>query len=72
MRHDHAGTYGSMQGHRPSSGDCIDGAGFPRCAGADSGVFYQKAGAFVFDSGLAIIPFLQQGVVQQFGWLNEH
>jgi chromate transporter len=26
----------------------------------------------VFGSGLAIIPFLQQGVVQQFGWLNEH
>jgi chromate transporter len=47
--------------------------------GADSGdvltqilVFFTKAGAFVFGSGLAIIPFLQQGVVQQFGWLNEH
>ena len=25
-----------------------------------------------FGSGLAIVPFLQQGVVQQFGWLNEH
>ena len=35
-------------------------------------VFFTKAGAFVFGSGLAIIPFLQQGVVQQFGWLNEH
>jgi chromate transporter len=34
--------------------------------------FFTKAGAFVFGSGLAIIPFLQQGVVQQFGWLNEH
>jgi chromate transporter len=47
--------------------------------GADSGdvlvqilLFFTKAGAFVFGSGLAIIPFLQQGVVQQFGWLNEH
>jgi chromate transporter len=46
---------------------------------ADSGnvlgqilVFFTKAGAFVFGSGLAIIPFLQQGVVQQFGWLNDH
>ena len=35
-------------------------------------IFFTKAGAFVFGSGLAIIPFLQQGVVQQFGWLNEH
>jgi chromate transporter len=35
-------------------------------------LFFTEAGAFVFGSGLAIIPFLQQGVVQQFGWLNEH
>jgi chromate transporter len=35
-------------------------------------VFFTKAGAFVFGSGLAIVPFLNQGVVQQFGWLNEH
>jgi chromate transporter len=34
-------------------------------------LFFTKAGAFVFGSGLAIIPFLQQGVVQQFGWLND-
>lgn len=35
-------------------------------------VFFTKAGAFVFGSGLAIVPFLHQGVVQQFGWLTEH
>jgi chromate transporter len=35
-------------------------------------LFFTKAGAFVFGSGLAIVPFLYQGVVQQFGWLNEH
>jgi len=35
-------------------------------------LFFTKAGAFVFGSGLAIVPFLQQGVVHQFGWLNEH
>lgn len=35
-------------------------------------LFFTKAGAFVFGSGLAIIPFLQQGVVRQFAWLNEH
>jgi chromate transporter len=34
-------------------------------------VFFTKAGSFVFGSGLAIVPFLHQGVVQQFGWLNE-
>ena len=33
-------------------------------------LFFTKAGAFVFGSGLAIVPFLYQGVVQQFGWLD--
>ena len=33
--------------------------------------FFIKSGAFVFGSGLAIVPFLYKGVVQQFGWLNE-
>jgi chromate transporter len=34
-------------------------------------LFFTKAGAFVFGSGLAIVPFLNQGVVQQYGWLSE-
>lgn len=34
-------------------------------------LFFTKAGAFVFGSGLAIIPFLREGVVHDFGWLNE-
>ena len=34
--------------------------------------FFTKAGAFVFGSGLAIVPFLQEGVVEDFGWLTEH
>ena len=34
-------------------------------------LFFTKAGAFVFGSGLAIVPFLHQGVVQQFNWLTE-
>jgi len=34
-------------------------------------LFFTKAGSFVFGSGLAIVPFLHQGVVQQFGWLTE-
>jgi chromate transporter len=36
------------------------------------GLFFAKAGAFVFGSGLAIVPFLQQGVVHEFGWLTPH
>lgn len=34
-------------------------------------LFFIKAGAFVFGSGLAIVPFLYTGVVQGHGWLNE-
>jgi len=34
--------------------------------------FFAKAGAFVFGSGLAIVPFLHSGVVKEFGWLTEH
>src|SRR5919202_1312718 len=34
-------------------------------------LFFTKDGAFVFGSGLAIVPFLYQGVVQQFHWLGE-
>jgi chromate transporter len=33
-------------------------------------LFFATAGSFVFGSGLAIIPFLYGGVVNQFGWLN--
>jgi chromate transporter len=34
-------------------------------------LFFGKAGLFVFGSGLAIVPFLHGGVVQQHAWLNE-
>jgi chromate transporter len=33
--------------------------------------FFGKAGAFVFGSGLAIVPFLYGGVVEQYHWLND-
>jgi chromate transporter len=34
--------------------------------------FFTKAGAFVFGSGLAIVPFLHGGVVTEYKWLSEH
>ncbi len=37
----------------------------------DIGLFFAKAGAFVFGSGLAIVPFLYGGVVRDFHWLTE-
>src|SRR5207248_1833286 len=33
--------------------------------------FFLKAGSLTFGSGLVIVPFLQQGLVQQFGWLDQ-
>jgi len=33
--------------------------------------FFTKAGAFVFGSGLAIVPFLYGGVVEQHHWLTD-
>jgi chromate transporter len=35
------------------------------------GWFFFKAGAFVFGSGLAIVPFLYGGVVKEYQWLND-
>lgn len=35
------------------------------------GLFFLKAGAFIFGSGLAIVPFLREGVVNQHHWLTE-
>lgn len=34
-------------------------------------VYFTKAGAFVFGSGLAIVPFLYGGVVHERGWLDD-
>src|SRR5437588_1617777 len=34
-------------------------------------LFFLKAGALVFGSGLAIVPFLYGGVVEKFHWLTE-
>jgi chromate transporter len=34
-------------------------------------LFFLKAGAFIFGSGLAIVPFLREGVVVQNHWLSQ-
>jgi chromate transporter len=38
---------------------------------AQIGLFFAEAGAFVFGSGLAIVPFLYGGVVNEHHWLTE-
>jgi chromate transporter len=35
------------------------------------GAYFAYAGSFVFGSGLAIVPFLYGGVVQDYHWLND-
>ena len=34
-------------------------------------LFFLKAGSLTFGSGLVIVPFLDQGLVQQHGWLDQ-
>src|SRR5215831_700389 len=38
---------------------------------ATIGLYFAEAGAFVFGSGLAIVPFLYGGVVERFHWLSD-
>jgi len=50
----------------------LSGAGFAlRGKVAELLWFFTKAGAFVFGSGLAIVPFLYGGVVEQHHWLTD-
>lgn len=35
-------------------------------------LFFLKAGSLTFGSGLVIVPFLEQGLVKQYGWLDQH
>src|SRR6201982_1838729 len=34
-------------------------------------LFFLKAGSLTFGSGLVIVPFLEQGLVQQYGWVDK-
>ena len=53
----------------PVAGGASSAASWPLLA--QIGLFFAKAGAFVFGSGLAIVPFLYGSVVTDFHWLND-
>jgi chromate transporter len=55
--------------HSPSA--CAVATGVDWSLLAQLGAFFAKAGAFVFGSGLAIVPFLYGGVVHDHQWLTE-
>src|SRR5438874_10387880 len=50
---------------------CAVATGLDWTSLAQLGAFFAKAGAFVFGSGLAIVPFLYGGVVHDHQWLTE-
>ena len=53
----------------PAASGMLSGIDFPQLV--QIGAFFAKAGAFVFGSGLAIVPFLYGGVVTEHHWLND-
>ena len=75
--------YGSLLQTRPSASTTSSVVfSVPLLVGADGGAssgamlgklftFFAKAGSLTFGSGLVIVPFLEKGLVQQTGWLNE-
>jgi len=50
---------------------CVAATGLDWTLLAQLSAFFAKAGAFVFGSGLAIVPFLYGGVVHDHQWLSE-
>jgi len=71
--------YGSFFRKRTASSSTTSlMAGLPLVAAGSAGAmlgklftFFLKAGSLTFGSGLVIVPFLEKGLVQQTGWLNE-
>jgi len=59
----------SLADHLPAA--CALGATTDWSVLTQIGIFFAEAGAFVFGSGLAIVPFLYGGVVTQHHWLTE-
>jgi chromate transporter len=63
------GVHGLAATQLPLLGGLLDVANAPVLT--QIGVFFAKAGAFVFGSGLAIVPFLYGGTVTEHHWLTE-
>lgn len=72
--------YGSLTRRSASAAALAVLPAAPTAAGAPVSVtsaagklllFFLKAGALTFGSGLVIVPFLQEGVVHQYGWLGQ-
>ncbi|MEC5404236.1 chromate transporter [Paraburkholderia sp. MPAMCS5] len=53
----------------PAASGVLSGLDWPLLG--QLGLFFAKAGAFVFGSGLAIVPFLYGSVVTEHHWLND-
>jgi chromate transporter len=71
--------YGSLFKKAPAmlSGMIVPAAAGPLAPVASGSIlsklllFFLKAGSLTFGSGLVIVPFLEQGLVQQYNWLGE-
>jgi chromate transporter len=62
-------THGIAAAYLPTLSGVLSGLDLPLLG--QIGLFFAKAGAFVFGSGLAIVPFLYGGVVTEHHWLND-
>jgi chromate transporter len=62
-------VHGLAIAHLPAASGVFSGLDLPLLG--QIGLFFAKAGAFVFGSGLAIVPFLYGGVVTEHHWLND-
>lgn len=72
--------YGTLARRSASAATLLALPAVPSAAGAPASItsataklllFFLKAGALTFGSGLVIVPFLQEGVVHQYGWLGQ-
>jgi chromate transporter len=64
-----AGGLVAIAGQLPTASGIAGTVDWPQLA--QIAAFFAKAGAFVFGSGLAIVPFLYGGVVHEYHWLTE-
>lgn len=66
--------YGNLARRSASRAALVALPAAPAAAGSATAkllLFFLKAGALTFGSGLVIVPFLQEGVVHQYGWLGQ-